>query len=1335
MSRAELLQEIAALELPGLDVSVAEELRAEFARQVAASSQARWVSTPPRGILNNISDLQLIEGGAGSRSLSWNYRNSGDYDLSGETNIRDLMPIGLYFGRNTASPDWEAARRADGDGNGVVSIADLTPIGTNFLGQVAAYRILGAETAEEPLAELAVLPVSAELLGLSTELRFDLPEGSWQVFAVEPLDASGASGARSNLCGKGIALEQFPGSPGSNLNGSLPQIEFPRSSAEALIEAANGLPLVGNRIGVLFEQGATVADGNALLTLLGAEVIGSDPFTDAVLLQIPQAADTAALASVLEQARGSTGVQLACCDIAGIGTPDTSEIYPGSGENQSSSLRELPPARYSFTHNEFGFTFPDVGYSACYHRWGIENVRAPQAWNLRTYGQRQGEPPEALVIDEFAEFQEDWYGDIDLRDGPGLVFKPVDPNRPPRPYDTHGSQVAEILGANWWNQKKFESINPLQPTLDGVDLDMDGELIATLLNAFSYVFAKGLAQNPRLVVVNNSWGLSKGWANVANAEWMDPLGDLFNEGAARFEQDHRSNFLICSAVGYDGDASGTLIPYDSVFSNVAVRYPGGHYICCELIDDKDKYAGKVSINLGGTVSAPGYEMPFTGTSFSTPMVSSLVSYLWALDPDLTWQQVRTLVTGSGYAVPTTGGTRPRIDAYNAVMGIDALTGTRTMQRAMVDVDDGTPDGQTRINPLSGATVTTIATPDGQRGDGLTTMRDFRAWRDAYLDVESSLSDKLLDGPALHFKRDLNFNGVIGSTLASPPHAYPWSGSDLSPNPGEHIYSRYDFNGDGLLDLNPALVNGLQLTDLDMLADAAIWQLEELDGYNEGVSASADDEGQAAAGSRWQPARYLLANRDAETNAPQALKDLPDYLHSCDLHIDIDFSSFPAEVTALELTVMSELSPDGADNNAKDGVDEEFEVVFDRMATVSRDDSQPQIVTLPLWTGAARIAWEGVGGSASGSQDLSGLMFGEDRAVFVGNLTWHVEALGPPAVSGYIHPSAADINGIPGIVAFDHANSQVLFYLAEDNRATAWKPAVKVRDHSFYAPEPHLRVIGGLPSILIRDLGETLIFQRALDPAGEAWGSDALVLDAEYPILENQLLEINGLPAAAFTTQSEGPSGFRNNIEFARAANAEGSSWLAPVKAVDYEPSAHLGGVAEVDGAPAILYRQSGDSLSSMRYVRATAPDGSTWGPFSILGEDQIPLGLIVADGMPAVAWFASGSDQLLYRRATDTTGGEWGAPVIIDGSASSAAAFALIGGQPAIVYSAANYQEVRYVRSVDAMGSEWPQPSMLHDGFDSLSDMSLDDVGGRPIFGCVDNVTSEPDQLWYGIQR
>lgn len=1311
LSRQELLAQLDAWDGAGLAPELAAQLKAALSTMVAADPRQRFLSAAPTGPDNAVGDLSL-SGEAGSRQLAWSYRNVGDYDRNGEVNIADLTPIGLHFQKTKDSADWDAARLADGDENGEVNIADVTPIGRHLLAQLERYRVLAAADGASELLPIGEVGIGAGDTKAVGGFSFSLPPAdSNKVFAVEPLDSAGTPGQRSNLVGAGIVLTQLPGPPAALANDNLPQLDFPLVPEEMRLALPGGLTTAADRMGVMFTDEATVGEVNGLLSQLGAGIAGSAPAIDVLVLVFEPLASPAALQQKLDDALASGLLAVAAADLGG-----TAE-------------RHLPPYWDGDPDMALGAQFPQIPAEVDYKSWGLENTRAPQAWSLRDYGLRLGHAADALVIDTFTNTTP--YADLD----PRLHF--LDPYTADS--DTHGNDVLRQLGADWGNQLAYDPLNPLQPELYCYDHHkLSGSIQASpiWLKLLSVIFEEGLKPHPSIVAVNMSFGLPQGLASTANKSWMDPLGDLYHRACEKFAVQQRSNFLICSAAGYDGDHTGALLPYDSVANNAAVRYPQGHILAIEALTDFDEFdAARMDLNLGGTVSAPGWNSPLTGTSFATPQVNSLITFLWALKPSLDWQTVKTLVTGEAYTVATLGGSQPRIDAYKAVMGIDALPVGSAIQQALVDVDDGSADGQLRVDPFTGQTVTTIETADGRRGDGRVTMRDFRCWRDAYLQLQDSgpLASRQLDGPALHFKQDLNCDGVIGTDKTSPPHAYPWQepAAYAGVPPEENVYPRCDFNGDGVIDMQFQPVNQLDRRDIDLLADPQIWQLPEADGYNEGVAADAAQEGVDSAAAVWNPVRYVLGNRDAASNAPQELRLLPDYLHSCDLHLQLDFGKFDADIDALALTVSAELWPDGVDNNGADGVDEPFEECFDRSATLRRDCSLPLELTLPLWTGKLRVSWEALDDELpspdlpAGQQDYTA-QFGADLAATVPGGSWNIQPLG---VNGfYAQPAVAEVDGKPAAVVLDTTNKQLLYYSATDAGAAAWNAPVVIAAYELQTTFVRLAEVAGKPCVAyVKDDGDEsksyLYCVGATAADGSAWPAPAAIAPgSDEPYLGLELKLVAGRPALAFVSQTWGAEGYYNNIEYVSAADADGSSWLAPVKVVDYHYSANNVRLADMGGVPGLAWTENVDGVIKTYYSQAAAPAGSGWSAPAYLGDRYFPQGLLYAEGRPALVYYSPAALGLYYVTAGDAQGSSWGSAVLVaeaDAVSGNYAGVALVGGLPAVACAGVGATGVRYLQAADAGGLSWSAPQLLESETPVGMYFSLADIGGNPAFGAT----------------
>jgi len=180
-----------------------------FENRDSSSCMAHSASTPPTGGANRVDDLGISDNGDGTYTLSWHYRNLGDYDQNGMVAIADLTPLAQHFGE-TYDPEAEPhclQAVIDGSGNGVVDIADVTPIAQNFGIEVADYIVEGAAALEGQFSEVEAVPVG-EATGAETGravLEHSITPGENAYFRVRARDEGGTPGDPSNTVG--IALQ------------------------------------------------------------------------------------------------------------------------------------------------------------------------------------------------------------------------------------------------------------------------------------------------------------------------------------------------------------------------------------------------------------------------------------------------------------------------------------------------------------------------------------------------------------------------------------------------------------------------------------------------------------------------------------------------------------------------------------------------------------------------------------------------------------------------------------------------------------------------------------------------------------------------------------------------------------------------------------------------------------------------------------------------------------------------------------------------------------------------------------------------------------------------
>lgn len=193
--------------------------------------------------------------------------------------------------------------------------------------------------------------------------------------------------------------------------------------------------------------------------------------------------------------------------------------------------------------------------------------------------------------------------------------------------------------------------------------------------------------------------------------------------------------------------------------------------------------------------------------------------------------------------------------------------------------------------------------------------------------------------------------------------------------------------------------------------------------------------------------------------------------------------------------------------------------------------------------------------------------------------------------------------------------------------------------------------------------------------------------------------INGKPASAYYNESYG------SLMYVQAADADGTTWLAPVtiaSGLDWPGSIAL---AVVNGKPAIVYQQPSNNYTTSvaKYVRANDADGASWGtPITAVGDGTQQDGqgalLAVIDGKPAISYYAkiSGIYSLRFVRANDAAGTSWGSPIVVDAVGRPyTGSFSVVNGKPAIAYYRSSGRDLIYVQAIDAAGSGWKTPVVV----------------------------------------
>ncbi len=141
---------------------------------------------------------------------------------------------------------------------------------------------------------------------------------------------------------------------------------------------------------------------------------------------------------------------------------------------------------------------------------------------------------------------------------------------------------------------------------------------------------------------------------------------------------------------------GTKVGFSDIGPEVTISAPGGN---CVNIDEQGNTTGPClypivsTTNAGTTGPAIGSAAytdgvtPSVGTSFSAPLVSGAAALILSLRPDLTSAQVRTALTSSARAFPTsTSTTVPTCRAPSSVDQLECTCTTSTCGAGMLDVE-------------------------------------------------------------------------------------------------------------------------------------------------------------------------------------------------------------------------------------------------------------------------------------------------------------------------------------------------------------------------------------------------------------------------------------------------------------------------------------------------------------------------------------------------------------------------------------------------------------------------------------------------------------------------
>lgn len=286
-------------------------------------------------------------------------------------------------------------------------------------------------------------------------------------------------------------------------------------------------------------------------------------------------------------------------------------------------------------------------------------------------------------------------------------------------------------------------------------------------------------------------------------------------------------------------------------------------------------------------------------------------------------------------------------------------------------------------------------------------------------------------------------------------------------------------------------------------------------------------------------------------------------------------------------------------------------------------------------------------------------------------------------------SLCEVSGNPAIAYTSSAND-VTYVRASNSTGSAWGSPVTVVSPDDTNGPLCLLVVNGNPALVYHNstTGE-LCYVRASNATGSAWGSPVVIenVGALTTAAVFSMAIVNGRPAVAYRAETG------QELKYCRASDASGTAWGSPVVVdSDAADTGNYCSLAVINGKPSISYLD-GSNLNLL-YIRSLDENGAAWASNATLVASTGSLGqhtsLLTVSGRPAIAFYDTTNTQLLFVRASDTTGATWGAPEIVDttGDVGEWVSMAIVDGNPAVAYLDDTNDDLMFARNTASDGSD-----------------------------------------------
>ncbi|MFC1808207.1 S8 family serine peptidase [Candidatus Omnitrophota bacterium] len=458
------------------------------------------------------------------------------------------------------------------------------------------------------------------------------------------------------------------GSPGVSINTIVPD-QIPAPQPESSFTAdGSGLKVSRTRLIVVFKDGVTLDEAAFIISSINGRIVGGMRLDKSITIEIPESQDMQLLDDTIVELEEN---------------PHVLDVYIDLWQN--STFFPNPPAdpELAVVEKWLWEDAIDRGWN-----WGLEFARFPEAWDYN------------------AELAQKIAGGEIERIGVGVINRgflthddlsnlTITPAAPSLILETHGTEVASVMGADFDNQAGIDGANPF--------INMRGE--KTHGTDFTRHLIKKLV-NDGVKIIDISMGVLEP-ADLIKANKNPEDDEKFLKKYLRSVESMRkvanlasdNDVTIMVSAGNESDLGGDIGIVDAKYSyplnylaaeegleNIVIVSSVGRFYAHEGNIQQQKQRSRFS-NAGScvTIAAPGYEVGVAtkdngyrsanGTSYSTPMVTGLVSYLKLMDPDLSPVQIKEflretpLSTGRTYVDPISGTNTPIIDAFESIQSL------------------------------------------------------------------------------------------------------------------------------------------------------------------------------------------------------------------------------------------------------------------------------------------------------------------------------------------------------------------------------------------------------------------------------------------------------------------------------------------------------------------------------------------------------------------------------------------------------------------------------------------------------------------------------------------